>query len=272
MSLILDALNRAEQERKRQDQVPDIHTIHLAPAMPLGDPSRTKRRLLMIGGLLVLIIIGASIWFFRAPATGIPEQQNLAPASVELPQQDVTTPAPAAELASVQAASPVSAQQESTPDTTNQADAVNNTDINSLYAATETKPAEAAISSPVTELYIEEEKPTESESVATPFPDAVPTPEPLPEVKSHRLDEFPNLPFFNDLPWTQKQQIPTISYSRHNYLPSAVSSVVINGATRGVGNLTPGEFIIEDIVADGVVLRYQNMVFKLPALSGWVNM
>jgi general secretion pathway protein B len=264
MSLILDALNRAEQERKRQDQVPDIHTIHLAPAMPLGNPSRAKRRLLIIGSLLVLIIVGFSFWFFRFPVSGIPESQDIAPSLVVEPQQNVPSSAPAAELTSAQTASSVPVQNELVPDTTNKAD------ISNLYATAEIKPAEATMPSPVTELYIEEEKPKESESVATPFPEVLP--EPLPEAKSHRLDEFPNLPFFNDLPWTQKQQIPTISYSRHNYLPNAVSSVVINGATRGVGNLTPGEFIVEDIVADGVVLRYQNMVFKLPALSGWVNM
>jgi general secretion pathway protein B len=267
MSLILDALNRAEQERKRQDQVPDIHTIHLAPAMPLGNPSRIKRRLLIVGSLLVLIIIGFSLWFFRSPVSGIPEPQSIATPSVVEPQKSAPISAPAAELTSVQTDELPPGQNESIPDST-----TNKTDINNLYAAAEIKPAEATMPSPITELYIEEEKPKESESVATPFPELESTPEPLPEVKSHRLDEFPNLPFFNDLPWNQKQQIPTISYSRHNYLPNAVSSVVINGATRGVGNLAPGEFIIEDIVADGVVLRYQNQVFKLPALSGWVNM
>jgi general secretion pathway protein B len=270
MSLILDALNRAEQERKRQDQVPDIHTIHLAPAMPLGNPSRAKRRLLIIGSLLVLIIVGFGFWFFRAPVSGLPESQDqdIAPSLVVEPQQSVPSSAPPAELTSAQTAPAIPVQNESVSDSTTN----NKADINNLYAAAEIKPEEATMPSPVTELYIEEEKPKESESVATPFPEVVPAPEPLPEAKSHRLDEFPNLPFFNDLPWTQKQQIPTISYSRHNYLPNAVSSVVINGATRGVGNLTPGEFIVEDIVADGVVLRYQNMVFKLPALSGWVNM
>jgi general secretion pathway protein B len=282
MSLILDALNRAEQERKRQDQVPDIHTIHLSPAMALDARSRIKRRLWVAGGVGLFVLIGSGVWLMREPEAqgqvAVPAgfadvSRDTAPQAVVTEPQVVASPIESSQAVSTSQSTaqlpspPVIAQTEIQPDST-----TSNTDINNLYAASaEDNSAELAAPSPVSELYSEENTP-ESEAVETPFPELDAEPEPLPEVKSRSLDAFPNLPFFNDLPWTQKQQIPTISYSRHNYLPNAVSSVVINGATRGIGNLAPGEFIIEDIVSDGVVLRHRDKVFKLPALSGWVNM
>lgn len=274
MSLILDALNRAEQERKRQDQVPDIHTIHRSPAMSLGEAARTRRRLLIAGVLLILlVIIGLCVWFFRLSQPAVAEQQLIVstpapPVSVPaLPQQSIAkTPVQAVPQTEVapQPASLSSAQQQPATDTAK-------ADINNLYAAgPEADTAKADVPGPVTELY-QEKAPEESESVTTPFPETESMRD-LPPGKIRSLDEFPNMPFFNDLPWNLKQQIPTISYSRHNYLPNAVSTVVINGATRGIGNLAPGEFIVEDILSDGVILRHKDKVFKLPALSGWVNM
>lgn len=261
MSLILDALNRAEQERKRQDQVPDIHTIHLSPAMSLEAAARTRRRLLIAGGVLLMLVAIAGFWLVFSPTPDAPkvQVQPVEPAAPVLPQEAKPDPIPTTkEIVSAPTNTPVVEEPQASAD------------IKNLYAASEeAAPEVTGVPEPVTELYTTPE--TESESVATVFP-TDPVVEPLPEVKIRSLDAFPNLPFFNDLPWNQKQQIPTISYSRHNYLPNAVSSVVINGATRGIGNLAPGEFIIEDIVSDGVVLRFQDKVFKLPALSGWVNM
>lgn len=278
MSLILDALNRAEQERKRQDQVPDIHTIHLSPAMSLGKAARTRRRLLIAGGLLLLIlIVGLVIWLMRPTKPALPDQ----PAVAQVPSSTVTTSAvntsasaPVQQAPAPQATAPQTestGQQISSVTAEQTAAAAPNADINSLYAKdSDAENAASSVPSPVADLY-QEKIPEQSESVSTPFPQTESMRD-LPPGRIRSLDEFPNLPFFNDLPWNQKQQIPTISYSRHNYLPNAVSSVVINGATRGIGNLAPGEFIVEDIVSDGVVLRHQDKVFKLPALSGWVNM
>ena len=270
MSLILDALNRAEQERKRQDQVPDIHTVHLSPAMSLEAAARTRRRLLIAAGiLLVMTAIGVGIWSMLSSTQESSRQQPQS-SGIEIPvappQQKIPEPVPAETEAKT-----ITAPANEVNTKAVQAQPEASADIKNLYATSEEKAPEVAdIPEPVTELYTTPE--TESESVTTVVPADTAVMEPLPEVKIRSLDAFPNLPFFNDLPWNQKQQIPTISYSRHNYLPSSVSSVVINGATRGIGNLAPGEFIIEDIVSDGVVLRHQDKVFKLPALSGWVNM
>lgn len=291
MSLILDALNRAEQERKRQDQVPDIHTIHLAPAMPSGSGSLTKRRFAIVGSLLLLVIIGIGYGALRlstsstTPPPEVIENAGL-PAHSHL-SGEVNPTAPPTTTVTGSAIQPVNASAPSRSLAESQVDAaksdtatlshqeaapVADQDIKNLYSADEDNQQSPAATTPepVAALYSQKEVPTESEAVTSHFTEDIPPA--LPEVKSRYLDAFPNLPFFNDLPWLQKQKIPTISYSRHNYVPNAVSTVVINGATRGIGNLVPGEFIIEDIVADGVVLRYQDKVFKLPALSGWVNM
>jgi general secretion pathway protein B len=40
-----------------------------------------------------------------------------------------------------------------------------------------------------------------------------------------------------------------------------------------VGNIVAtGQFVVQDILVDGVVLKYGDRVFKLRALNGWINM
>lgn len=289
MSLILEALNRAEQERKHQQQVPDIHTQHQPPQA--GRPWRPW----VLAGALAAVLILAAGWYLmasrQAPEAGQPLGGQAVPLALVPEPKPASTPAgvqaenPAAAIAAVEdtpAAPAPSPAQASAP-------AGSAAEVQQLYAP----PAAEPIVEPaqVAQLYQPEpaqptreltwpEAGTQEESgavseVAAPEPTASvgSTLAPRPELPARYLSSIADVPYFNDLPWLQKQQIPTISYSRHNYLANGISSVVINGETRGIGNLvSSGQFIVEDILADGVVLRYEHRRFKLPALTGWVNM
>ena len=283
MSLILEALNRAEQERKHQQQVPDIHTQHQPPQA--GRPWLPWALAL---GLVLLVILAAVGWYLMDSARAAGDVQQAAPLVVAPVAEPKPAPGPKApaEPATRAESAGVAVPEHALAQAS--APAAQSAEVQQLYAP----PAAEPIVEPaqVAQLYQPEPAqptpelawPEAGAQGETAAPNAV-IPEPAesvgstlaprPELPARYLSSIADVPYFNDLPWLQKQQIPTISYSRHNYLANGISSVVINGETRGVGNLvSSGQFIVEDILADGVVLRYEHRRFKLPALTGWVNM
>lgn len=275
MSLILDALNRAEHERKNQNAVPDLNTLH-RPQELTAAPDARRALLWGIGVVVVLvaIIIALVVLLRREPVA----------------QMSVTKTAPAQQIPAVPSPTPVVAQTqsvESTPvsvvatipvvETAPQVAAPRNADVNKLYAAEDVEPT-VITDTGVNELYAAEAATAAaSETIVDPFNPtgdaAIATAAIQDQVPQRTFDSIKNIPDFNSLPWNMRQQIPTISYARHNYLANGVSSVVINNQTSGVGNIIgTGQFIVQEIFVDGVILKHGNAVFKLRALNGWINM
>jgi general secretion pathway protein B len=275
MSLILDALNRAEHERKNQNAVPDLNTLH-RPQELTAAPSARRTLWWGIGVVLVLIaiIIALVILLRREPVTQISAIKT-APAqpSPAVPSPNtVVGQTPSVEPTPVSAATTVPVVE-----TIPQVATPPNADVNKLYAAEDVEPA-VATDTGVNELYAAEAATAAaSETIVDPFNPvgdaAVATASIQEQAPPRTFDSIKNIPDFNSLPWNMRQQIPTISYARHNYLANGVSSVVINNQTSGVGNIIgTGQFIVQDIFVDGVILKHGNAVFKLRALNGWINM
>ena len=270
MSLILDALNRAESERKNQNAVPDLNTFH--HPQELG--AEAERRPLLwwaIGGALVLIalVVALVILLRREPPTPVS-----LPASTPSPRVVVEQPAVVPTVSA-----PIPAIEQTAAPAMEKAPPVAATtaDVDKLYAAEDAEPV-AVVDRGVNELYAAEAAiGAASETIVDPFNSAgnnaavsISGQEPAPP---RTFDSIKNIPDFNDLPWNMRQQIPTISYARHNYLAGGVSSVVINNQTSGAGNIIgTGQFIVQEIYVDGVILKHGNAVFKLRALNGWINM
>lgn len=274
MSLILEALNRAEQKRQDQAQVPDIHSVH--PAAPLSSVPAKSRLWLVASLLLLAVVAGVGVWLLSSRASTAPEPSVAPGDSAPMRVSDASTPvvvvaeavavseqkAIEVERAALSAAADVSSAPAPSLLASTPASA---REVDQLYAA---KEAEA---NPVEQLYQAEEPAVASQTIVTPF-DAAPPPA-APQLPARYLASIESVPLFDDLAWSQKLTVPTISYSRHDYLPSDISTVVINGEIRSVGNIVSvGQFIVEDILADGVVLRHGALHFKLRALNGWVNM
>ncbi len=287
MSLILDALNRAEHERKNQNAVPDINTLHhLQEVNPTAETRKTLWWGVGLVGVLVAIIIALVVLLRQEP----PAQQATAQVSTaqQSPAQQSTTSTQPAQQplavealnsdvvsrSSVDAAPPATAIAvvKTAPEA-----AAPNADINRLYAAQDTEQVEVADTG-VNELYAAEAATAAaSETIVDPFNPsggaAIATASIQEQAPLRTFESIKNIPDFNALPWNMRQQIPTISYARHNYLANGVSSVVINNQTTGVGNIIgAGQFIVQEIFVDGVILKHGNAVFKLRALTGWINM
>ena len=69
----------------------------------------------------------------------------------------------------------------------------------------------------------------------------------------------------------QKDQIPMIVYSEHNYAPQGLASVMLNGKRLQSGQRADTVEVI-DILRDSVILRVDGIEFRLKALNTWVNL
>lgn len=74
-----------------------------------------------------------------------------------------------------------------------------------------------------------------------------------------------------DLSQQQKDAIPTIMYSSHDWNPGGVSRVTLNGEALTVGERRGG-LKVEEILPDSVVLNWRETAFRLRALNSWVNL
>ncbi len=83
------------------------------------------------------------------------------------------------------------------------------------------------------------------------------------------LSEHPT-PLLEMLSQQQKDNIPTIVYSQHDWNADE-SSVVLNGERLNAGQRV-GSIRVVEILSDSVVLRWQDIEFRLRALNSWINL
>ena len=269
MSLILDALNRAENERKNQNLVPDLSTLHAAAEFKPAVNNRHKLWLIIILVITVVAMLVAIIVLLRrelvAPQPAVVNTPTaLSVASLAAVQQSSVAAVPVVQEVAVTDQARALSSAPSMPAAT--------ADVQQLYAA-DAIPSPVADES-VNELYAAElALNSESETIVNPFGGTATNSAQAVHTPALTFAAIKNVPDFNELPWNMRQKIPTITYQRHNYLADGISSVVINNQTSGIGNIIAvGQFVVQEIYVDGVILKHGNAVFKLRALNGWINM
>ena len=78
-------------------------------------------------------------------------------------------------------------------------------------------------------------------------------------------------PLLEDLSQQQKDGIPTLMYTLHDWVPGGPSRVVLNGQALQVGQ-QHGGVRVDEILSDSVVLNWRGIRFRLRALNSWVNL
>ncbi len=280
MSFILDALKRADQERRQEpltvtfDSTSDSHDITPAP----------RSRGLIVGAVISLALILTLAGYFlvkawpdRQPttrATAVPITQS--PATATAPKSSVTdSRSPVAEEPSSNANSNATAPQTTTPPAQIAKSQIPKSakEIESLYVAEQpTNNSDLAVE----QLYLEPE-PQQTNArteTATDLQPSATSSAPQAQTPTTIKPEptLPAMAQIRDLPWSLQQKIPSISYSSHHYDGAGRSYVVINGEQKRAGQQLEQSLRLEEILADGVVLSFEGRRFKLPALSSWVNM
>jgi general secretion pathway protein B len=79
------------------------------------------------------------------------------------------------------------------------------------------------------------------------------------------------VPLLESLSQQQKDRIPTIVYTNHDYRAQGASTVELTGKRLGDGQRTGG-VVVEEILSDSVILSLQGTRFRLKALNTWVNL
>jgi general secretion pathway protein B len=79
------------------------------------------------------------------------------------------------------------------------------------------------------------------------------------------------VPLLESLSQQQKDRIPTIVYTNHDYNAQGASTVELNGKRLVAGQRTDG-VEVEEILSDSVILSLQGTRFRLKALNTWVNL
>lgn len=306
MSLILDALNKADREREYRDAVPDLKTVHATPRQ-----ARNYRAVWLIGGVVTALVLAIAlllvIWL-RAPA---PAPQDNVPAPTRESAPAKADPAPAEPVALPQVATvplensgaPVLELSEALPPAIMPVDQ----EVQALYqtqqdtqvmqviepaiqpaapqeAGSQTRRSRSSVDEELARVLWEESRRDSQRPLPTAFPAEVPTPVPA-EVKAvtasaeakplpadlpaeETLAGYQSIPFLHELPLTIQDSVPTLMYAKHDY---DKGFVVINKEELQMGSAAKGGVLLERILADGVLLSLNGTQFKLSSLSSWVN-
>ena len=266
MSLILDALNRAQEDRSSEKDVPSFSANH-TPPVELPEPVWKKR---WPYELLIVVLIGSYFVYSQLtskPAAPMPvqapfiEQASVQPESLSAVVKSVKPNTIATETALSDTVTPQSEPESA--NTTQVPESEKTVSVNpavqSLYQAPVNNDAEPVAASPpvikpkpVAEVPPELLELSRQKALAKRSTDSSQI-----QAQAQAAQESP-IPSFYDLPWGFRQRVPTIDYAVHMYGETGASLVRINGENRRVG----------DQVAAGVVLQEISKDWVVPSVSG----
>jgi len=257
MSLILDALNRADRERNSQQAPPSRDDSTRSNA---GSPLPLRR------WALELMIVAVAVGFFyqQSQPSGEPRTSSTSPSTTQnsmahamagatvqptraaantisiaetviLTDTAIAQPAEVATLAAV-------TKLGGTVTATAKSIATNTTAIDALYQPPQQSTPTAAIPQPVTaEAAID-----------------------------NSLAILNSIPLLAQMPRRVQRTVPTINYSLHIYA-EAGGLVVLNGKRLKTGAQLSPQLRITAILKDSLVLEFEGEQFRLAALNSWMN-
>lgn len=281
MSLILDALRQSKQ------QVGPV-TQHDAPATVPG--AQTAQRPFVVLALLAGTTFGAgavAVWQWGAPqmelstpptAEPLPGTQRSSAAELSVATESFDTSASSARPlgAAMESGQRLRAEPQPKRDVsagvTEQVASLHQQMWSDAAAAGEATPAatttQSGVEAETSVLSNQQDQPVQS--IAPPVDLAKAMENAAREIGESALSPHPS-PLLENLSQQQKDQIPMIVYSEHNFAPQGLASVMLNGKRLQSGQRADTVEVI-DILKDSVILRVDGIEFRLKALNTWVNL
>lgn len=266
MSLLLDALRKADQERQNRERAPGIDAIYETP------PANSFRWGWWLAGILFCVMLVLLLGLWRLSVSQTAEYQP-----AEIPIDDVAEGVEALpEKVTPVTAAGVDAEPQVNPEASPEAQ------FNRIYKvasdvgeAAASQSGEEASQTPsgepstaaIAQLY--QQDTDEPLTAPAEEKDARQSGRQTPVVDALRQSGVGNI---RDLPLSVQNRIPSLMYAAHEYLEGDRPSVVLNGQRWHEGQTLQGGLRIERIERDGVIISLDNHRFKLDALSSWVNM
>lgn len=254
MSLILDALNRADKERSYSSN----HTSLANSLGPTASSASPVRRWI-IEALLVSAALGAigyNHFSDNASESLKPVERNAGILAQPLVDVDVKPSATAANSHMSVAVS----EQEFSPATPSPR----------ISAPFSTAPpvANKVSQGLISSLYQQPNSETEPSSSGAAKP-----PPAIAQRKDETQSILREIPFLSQLSYRFQQTVPDINYSVHLYSASqGAGRVKINGALRKIGSEISPQLRVIAILNDSIVLDFNGRQFRLLALNSWVNL
>lgn len=297
MSLILDALNRSQND---ESPVPNLASCH--PVEPISSGRRLHLPWVALSVALVLIV-----WLvmerFTAPSTPV---ADIAAPVAELTQNmgsaaaSVTTELKAPAVVQEKELQPIAAKTPpvatvASPEVVDEEVATANSSemkpagkLPAIDESVTATPLPATENAAVARLYQnrgESEDPevqAPGDSTVADSPSAARSEQPVDieeilqqaqeDIENASLDDHP-APFLSSLSQQTKDDIPTLYYRRHDYSSDAsISTVVLNGTKVKVGGSPVSGMKVDEILPHSVVLSYRGTQFRLRALNSWINL
>ncbi|VUD56772.1 hypothetical protein TDB9533_02391 [Thalassocella blandensis] len=299
MSLILDALNKADHERNKESP-PTINSAHDEPPVYSASPEK-QHKLLFIGLIICMVVILAlgailvldkkdtsnseSFPIADADQTAKGNQRQSGPAEKPQPQNQTRNASSANPTEATKPAATATPNTTPNPQQSKYAEnrkkmiAAQYEQVNQTRKTVETTPVPASSQAPEAEhakkqqevaaIYKNQVKPTpQPQQVrATPRPTVAPRPT-QPPANKNTLAGHPDIGTVHDLPFATQKQLPTLMYREHHY----PNNVMLNKKVVSKGQQIEPNLYLEEILVDGIILRYEKRKFKMPRLNSWVNM
>ncbi|MFK7732072.1 MAG: general secretion pathway protein GspB [Pseudomonadales bacterium] len=261
MSLLLEALQRADSERKDQADVPGIDTQHSVAVN--SEPGNSRPWMLLALGLIILLLL-AYVIYLQSPG---PNSETAAATGDELSVQSNH----ADQVRQPNASTEEEAATASAKPTPN------------FEGRSETKSTKADIAALYERLKAENAADTRT---MNPSEEVVAT-QPLPEIEERFVEEtneqdavidqqnaaeevYSSIPFASQLPNQQQNSIPSLRYTTHGYAEATGKGMVtLNGRTQRRGDTITAGLVLLDIRADYIVLDMNGVLFRLPAATDW---
>jgi hypothetical protein len=282
MSLILDALNRADQERSAQQSTPTVQTVHRAAH------SRQRHWRWEHAVIVAMVVVGGVFVLYEqvfSPNTSDSFSSSDS-AVVAMPSgsgniaPDVAVDA-AEEVGMVGEASPVKARRVISDDAGRERQVPIVTfvapDLAPLGAVASDDEASASDrAEEVSRLYrIPAAVPTEVPRL-TKEAEALLAAQVARASRSTMAEVFQgeplDVPYIADLPMQLRRDIPSLNYSEH--MPdeqAGEARVRLNGQIMQEGQQVAPELELVTIDEQGIILRFRDVPFRLPVLNRWVN-
>lgn len=297
MSLILDALRRSERS--------ETTAVSIASAEPadLGNPRRSSALLIVLCCLLLGVLAGwlirggtgesmqASIDSPTAPASAshatpppvsdgkpsISASSNLAKGSTQLEDKSRalggnSPPTAGPDVGASAVANPMAGDPANKAEAKQPSVAALNSqmwtdaDVDSRTNLTDSRPESTGeVATSNSDIGAEPRT-----SIAPPIDLAAAIERAAREVGEPSLLPHPAV-LLENLSQQQKDQVPTIVYSAHDFTGAGRPSVTLNQRQLGEGQRV-GSIAVIEILPDSVILKINGVVFRLRALNTWVNL
>lgn len=268
MSLLLDALNKADEERKRNENPPSIGSNHDTSLAMSGSGNKIPVFAIAasIGVILAILLVVVYWWGRHTLVVNTTSETVSSQTSTNTHTTTTSKTIGRTKPAPVNAA-PVENQANTATDysrkehnTATTQDAPPEESVASLYqqntnnVAPAIQPTKTIATTARTEVN------------APPAKQEAPNPQVVSSIK-----QFSNLPEIHDLPNNVLERIPSLNYTEHHYNSNG-GNVVINGSVRHVNDQLASGLVIDKILEDGMILHIDTYSFKMRALNSWVNM